>query len=110
MATFDNIKVGDKVIYCPAWGNGVVATVTKVTKAGNFATDKTGTTLWNKFGSERGGDRWDRACVIEYSEEDEKKITESRIIAKAVDMMRKCIKSDITVDQAKAIICILKDE
>lgn len=107
MATFDNIKVGDKVIYCPAWGMDVIATVTKVTPAGNFATDKTGKALWNKFGSERGGDLWDRACVIEYSEEYVKAITESRIITKAVNMMCKCSKSDLTVEQAKAIIEIL---
>lgn len=110
MATFDNIKVGDKVIYISAWGNDVVATVTRVTKAGNFATDKTGKTLWDKFGRERGGDRWSRNCVIEYSEEYVKTITEARVITKAVDMMRKCSKSDLTVDQAKAIIAILEDK
>lgn len=110
MAIFDNIKVGDKVIYCPAWSMDVVATVTKVTPAGNFATDKTGKTLWDKFGRERGGGKWDSACVIEYSEEYVKTITEARIIAKAVDMMHKCDKSDLTVEQAKTIINILKDE
>jgi len=110
MATFDNIKVGDKVIYTSAWGNDVVATVTRVTGAGNFATDKTYKTLWNKYGRPYGGDRWDTSRVIEYSEEYVKAITESRIIAKAVDMMRRCSKSDLTVDQAKAIIDILENK
>lgn len=110
MATFDNIKVGDKVIYCPAWGYDAVATVTKVTKAGNFAIDKTGKTLWDKYGNERGGSAWDQSHVIKYSEEHIKKVTEARIITKAVDMMRKCSKSDLTVEQAKAIIEILNSE
>lgn len=107
MTIFDNIKVGDKVIYSPALGHDVVATVTKVTKAGNFATDKTGTTLWNQHGYARGSSTWDTARVLEYSEEYLKTITESRIIAKAINMMRKCDKSDLTVEQAEAIINIL---
>ena len=110
MATFDNIKVGDQVIYTSAWGNDVVATVTRVTPAGNFATDKTYKTLWNKYGRPYGGDRWGTSRIIEYSEEYVKAITESKIITKAVDMMHKCSKSDLTVDQAKAIIDILKNE
>ena len=110
MATFDNIKVGDKVIYNSAWGNDFVATVTKVTKAGNFATNRTGDTLWNKYGHARGGDRWDTSRVVEYSEEYINEIAGSRIITKAVNMMRKCGKSDLTVDQAKAIIDILENK
>lgn len=110
MTTFDNIKVGDKVIYYSGWGNDNIATVTKVTPAGNFATDKTGKTLWDKYGHARGGSRWDTSIIIEYSEERAKKVTESRIIAKAIGMMRKCDKSNLTVEQAKAIIDILKDE
>ena len=110
MATFDSIKVGDKVIYCPAWGIDVIANVTKVTPAGNFATDKTGSTLWDKSGRVRGGGRWDVSRVIEYSEEYAKNVTEQYIIAKAVDMMRKCSKSNLTVEQAKAIIGILEDK
>ena len=109
MATFDNIKVGDKVIYIHGWGIDVIATVTKVTPAGNFATDKTGKTLWDKYGHARGGDKWDTSHIIEYSEEYAKVIMESMIIAKAVNMMHKCSKSDLTVDQAKAIINILKE-
>lgn len=107
MATFDNIKVGDKVIYIPGWGTDAIATVTKVTPAGNFATDKTGKTLWDKYGHARGSDKWDRSHIIEYSEEQAKVIMGSMIIAKAVNMMRKCRHSDITVEQAKAIIEIL---
>lgn len=110
MATFDNIKVGDKVIYIPGWGNDAIATVTKVTPAGNFATDKTGKTLWDKYGHARGSDKWDRKRVIEYSEEYVKKIIESRIITKAIFLMSKCSKSNITVEQAKAIIDILEDK
>lgn len=109
MNTFDNIKVGDKVIYCPAWGIDVIATVTKVTPVGNFATDKTGETLWNKYGYPNLITKWGTSQVIEYSEEYAKEITESTIIAKAVDMMRKCSHSDLTVDQAKSIIDILED-
>ena len=109
MATFDNIKVGDKVIYTSAWGNDVVATVTKVTKAGNFATDKTYKTLWNKYGRAYGGDKWDTSRIIEYSEEYVKAMNESIIITRAVDMMRRCSKSDLTIEQAKAIIEILKE-
>jgi len=110
MATFDNIKVGDKVIYCPAWGNNAIATVTKVTPAGNFATDRTGKTLWDKYGHARGSDKWDASLVIEYSEEYAKTVIERNIVAKAVNMMRQCSKSDLTVDQAKAIIDILEDK
>jgi len=110
MATFDNIKVGDKVIYIPGWGNDAIATVTRVTPAGNFATDKTGKTLWDRYGHARGSDRWNTSHVIEYSEGHAKAIAESNIIHKAMNMMRKCEKSDLTVDQAMAIIDILNSE
>lgn len=110
MATFDNIKVGDKVIYISDWGNNAIATVTRVTPADNFATDKTDKTLWDKYGHVRGTDQWYTSRVVEYSEEYAKKIIEQSIIAKAVCMMRKRSKSNLTVDQAKAIIDILEDK
>ena len=109
VATFDNIKVGDKVIYTSHWGTDVVATITKVTKAGNFTTDKTGNALWDKYGHARGSDKWDRSRITEYSEERAQEIMKSRIINKAINLMHKCSKSDLTVDQAKAIIEILED-
>lgn len=110
MATFDNIKVGDKVLYYPSWGFGRVATVTRVTPAGNFATDETDKILWDKNGNARGAGIWQRSCVRPYSEEEYERIMEINIVSKAVDMMRKCDKSDLTVDQAKAIIDILEDK
>lgn len=110
MATFDNIKVGDKVIYYPSWGPGMPTTVTRVTPAGNFATEETGNVLWNKNGNARGADTWSRSCVRPYSAEEYERIMEANIISKAVDMMRKCDKSDLTADQAKAIIAILEDK
>lgn len=110
MGIFDNVKVGDKVLYYPNCGFGIVATVTKVTPAGNFATDKTYKILWNKDGNARGADIWQRSCVRPYSEEEYERIIAAKIISKAIDMMRKCSKSDLTVDQAKAIIDILENE
>lgn len=106
MATFDNIRIGDKVLYYPSWGFGVVATVTRVTPAGNFATDKTNKTLWDKNGNARGAGIWQRSCIRPYSEEEYARIMESRIISKAVDLMNEHA-SNLTVEQAKAIIEIL---
>lgn len=110
MATFDNIKVGDKVIYSAGWGNDAIATVTRVTPAGNFTTNKTGKTLWDKYGHARGSDKWDMSHIIEYSEGYAKVIMESNIISKAIFLMSKCSKSNLTVEQAKAIIDILEDK
>ena len=110
MATFDNIKVGDKVIFYPSWGPGIPTTVTKVTPAGNFTTEETDKVLWNKNGNARGADIWNRSCVRPYSEEEYAQIMEARIISKAINMMRECNPSDITAEQAKKIIDILKNE
>ena len=110
MATFDNIKVGDKVLYYPNWGFGEIATVTRVTPAGNFATEETGKILWDKNGNARGTGVWNRSCVRPYSEEEYERIVEEKIITKAINMMREYDMSDLTVDQAKAIIDILKNE
>lgn len=110
MATFDNIKVGDKVIYYPNGGFGMVTLVTRVTPAGNFTIDETDRILWDKNGNVRGARLWSRSWIQPYSEEAYGKIMESKIISKAVDMMRKCSTSDLTVDQAKAIIDILENE
>lgn len=110
MATFDNIKVGDKVIYYPSWGFGRVATVTRVTPAGNFAIDETDKILWDKNGNVRGAGIWQRSCVRPYSEEEYAQIMEAGIISKAINLMNKYDTSDLTVDQAKAIIDILEDK
>ena len=109
MATFDNVKVGDKVIFYPSWGPGMPTTVTRVTPAGNFATEETGKILWDKNGNARGAGVWSRSCVRPYSEKEYESIMNSKIISKAINMMRKCEKSDLTVDQAKVIIEILEE-
>lgn len=108
MATFDNIKVGDKVLYYPNWGFGEIATVTRVTPAGNFATEETGKILWDKHGHARGTGIWNRSCVRPYSEKEYESIMNSKIVSKAINMMREYDMSDLTADQAKAIIEILE--
>lgn len=77
MAIFDNIKVGDKVIYYPSWDVfGVVATVTRVTPTGNFTTDETNEILWDKKGMTCDTNIWQRSRVRPYSEEEYEKILE----------------------------------
>ena len=110
MATFDNIKVGDKVIYYPNSGFGIVTLVTRVTPAGNFTIDETDRILWDKNGNIRGTKIWNRSWVQPYSKEAYEKIMELKMISKAVKLIHKCDESDLTVEQAKAIIEILEDK
>jgi hypothetical protein len=107
MAKFDNIKVGDKVIYRPYYGNPKICTVTKVTPAGNFATDATGTSLYTKDGELRGGGAWSRDRMDVYTEQDAKTIEDCNTIVYAVKLMRNRPVSDVTIEQAKEIIRIL---
>ena len=110
MATFDNIKIGDKVIYYPDSGFGIVTLVTRVTPAGNFTIEETDRTLWDKNGNIRGAKIWNRSWVQPYSKEAYEKIMELKIISKAIKLIHKCDESDLTVEQAKAIIDILENK
>lgn len=113
-----NVKVGDKVIYSPAWGVDVICVVTEVTKAGNFRTDKTGKTLFTPSGTARGAGTWDIVVkdfrdrdtdhMYEYTEAEAERITRQRKIAHAYDLMKGCCNShNLSEEQADGIIRIL---
>lgn len=70
MENLEDVKTGDKVIFCNGWDESVV-TVTKVTKTQIH----TGYSKYRKCdGRAVGADTWDRAMIKPYTEEAEKRI------------------------------------
>jgi hypothetical protein len=76
--------------------------VEKITPKGYI---KVGGILFNKDGSERGGDVWNKYFISEATPERIKEFQEKLIINKAIKIMR--AKTEITLEQAYKIIELL---
>lgn len=96
-----DLKVGDKVVFCSRFIESVEK-VEKITPAGNI---KVRNVLFNPNGFERGGNVWDVAFLREPTPDLIERITHKNIIAKAMNLLRTT--SNITLEQAKAIIVLL---
>ena len=97
-----NLKVGDYVFM--SWRMGTsLRKVEKITPKGNIKVDGV---LFNKDGSERGGDVWNKCYLSEATPEAIKSFREELAIKKAIKLMRE-IKS-ITIEQANKIIEVLE--
>ena len=97
----ENLKVGDFVFVCCRLGQSLKK-VEKITPKGYI---KVGNSLFNKHGSERGGDVWNKRFISEATPEKIKSFQERLIINKAIKIMR--AKSEITLEQAYKIIELL---
>ena len=97
----ENLKVGDLVFVSCRLGKSLKK-VEKITPKGYI---KVGATLFNKDGSERGGDIWNKYFISEATPENVKKFQEKLIINKALRIMRE--KRVITLEQAYKIIELL---
>ena len=64
--------------------------------------------MFNKNGSERGGDAWNKCYLLEATPETIKSFREELTIKKAIKLMRE-IKS-ITIEQANQIIELLEPD
>ncbi len=106
-----NVKAGDKLLYCYGYSFSRVekiVTVTKVTPTGRIKIDYCDT-QFNKYG-EAIGNRYDwnsQSSIYIPTEEDYKRIRENEAKSKALSIIRKLNKQNITYEQAVKIIDIL---
>lgn len=97
----ENLKVGDYVFV--SWRMGTsLRKVQKITPKGNI---KVNGIMFNKNGSERGGDVWSNRYLSEATPEAIKSFRDEITIKKAIKLMRE-IKT-ITLEQANKIIELL---
>lgn len=103
-----NVKVGDKLLYC--WGYSYncvekIVTVTKVTPTGRIRIDYCDT-QFDKYGHEMGNrDRWSCSSSVSIpAEDDYKRIKENDAKSKALSIIGKLNKQNITYEQAVKII------
>jgi hypothetical protein len=97
----EKLKVGDLVFVSCRLGKSLEK-VEKITPKGYI---KVGATLFNKDGSERGGDIWNKYHISEATPERVKMFQERKTINRALQIMRS--KSEITLEQAHKIIELL---
>ena len=94
----ENLKVGDYVFV--SWRMGTsLRKVEAITPKGNI---KVNGMIFNKNGSERGGDVWSKCYLNEATPEEIKSFREELTIKKAIKLMRE-IKT-INIEQANKII------
>lgn len=97
----ENLKVGDYVFL--SWRMGTsLRKVEKITPKGNI---KVNGIMFNKNGSERGGDVWSKCYLHKATPEAIKSFQDEITIKKAIKLMRE-IKT-ITIEQANKIIELL---
>lgn len=97
----ESLKVGDLVFVRCRHGQSLKK-VEKITPKGYI---KVGGTLFDKSGTERGGDIWNKEFLSEATPEKIKSFQEKLIINKAIKIMRS--KAEITLEQAYKIIELL---
>lgn len=103
MATLDDVKVGDKVIYSNGWGDDIV-TVTKVTKTQIH----TGYSRYRKSdGRMVNADTWSRAKIRPYDEETVKKIERRNKQDKMVTTLRNYPYHDLSFEDLETVYNIL---
>lgn len=94
----ENLKVGDLVFVRYRLGQSLKK-VEKITPKGYI---KVGGTLFDKSGTECGGNIWNKEFISEATPEKIKSFQEKLIINKAIKIMRS--KAEITLEQAYKII------
>lgn len=108
-----NVKVGDELLYrYNSWGSDVkkIVTVDKITPTGRIRI-KGMNAQFDKYGNEMGGDVWSgRAYLSIPTEEDYERIERNRIISKAMSLIRKIKKENLSYDTALKLIEILESE
>ena len=97
----ENLKVGDYVFVSCRMGTSL-RKVEAITPKGNI---KVNGMIFNKNGSERGGDVWSKCYLSEATSEEIKSFREELTIKKAIKLMRE-IKT-INIEQANKIIELL---
>lgn len=101
-----NVQVGDKVI----WENRYhkrVTTVTRITPTGRIRV-KDSDSQFDNYGQQLGNKSlWDFESIREYDEEEYNRMKDEALIRKAMNLMHNAKVSELSVEDAKAIISIL---
>ena len=100
----EKLKVGDKVIVNTRLGR-IIREVDKITPAGNIKLNNG--SIYNKDGSEKGGDSWTRSFLSEATPEVIQEIHDSKVIAYTKKKMKEL--KELNIEQARAILKILSD-
>lgn len=99
-----DLKVGDNVVVMSHWGISI-RKVEKITPKGAIRVDGT---LYNEFGSQKGGDSWSRSLIKKATEEDIREIKKANYIKKTLRAMHEC--KGLTYEHAVEIMKILESE
>ena len=103
-----NIKLGDKVIYIDHdLKYRQVATVTRLSSTGDFKVNCSNS-IFNLYGYKIDGDFYTDEQIFPYDESVAKKIEEHNLISYAKYLMQNINQPDLSVEDAKIIIEILK--
>ena len=100
----EKLKVGDKVIVNTRLGR-IVREVEKITPAGNIKLNNG--SIFNKDGSERGGDNCTRSFLSEATPEVIQEIHDAKVIAYTKKRMKEL--KELNIEQARAILKILSE-
>ena len=103
----EKLKVGDKVIVNTKLGR-IIREVDKITPAGNIKLNNG--TIYNKDGSERGGNCWNTTYLSEATPEVIKEIKEKHFIICVKKQLKEFLKKDLTIEQAQALFQIIKGD
>lgn len=99
-----DLKVGDKVIVKSRW-NEYISEVERITPKGAIRVNGT---LYNEYGSQKGGDSWSRSYIEKATDEIIRELQEKAYITKTLVKMREC--KSLTYEQAVSIRKILDNE
>lgn len=106
-------KLNDIVVVLTSgvyFGKRRLATVTKVTKTGQFETSITGTTKFNADGSERGRSKWGGFRICPASAEDIQQINDSVEHDNLLYQIEQVKMKSLTKNQLERILAITKEE
>ncbi len=101
-----NVKVGDEVIYHPGgfYSQKKVTYVTKITPTGRIKVECS-KNQYNAFGTQMGGDGWNRSYIRTGTEEEILQIRKDKKIQLCLNRMEKV--KELTYEQAIEILNIL---
>ena len=103
----EEFKVGDKVEFKNRWDESSIGIITKITEKRKDITVDFGrqTGLFDSHGWQKGCDRYYRGYIKILTPEREQEIRNTRLIESC---KKEVEKADITVEQARQILAILK--
>ena len=102
MSDFSHLKAGEKVIVASKWNGESVQIIEKITPKGYI---KVNGTLYDKYGSAKTSDAWNRNTIFEATPERIKNINEQKFINRVFKKIRDC--KSLTYEQAVKIDKIL---